>query len=219
MLSLDFDPDELLGITQAYAGQVSMLDTCVGALLDFFYGLPISSETLLSLTSARGFPLGEHLRVGPCDGALFGEALHVPWMVQLPDGAGAAMRSPALLEPSDLWATLLDWWAVARPQSPTADSVLPLIRQEAFSLRDRLCMAGRNGQRAIRTPAWHLRANLDPELFAKPDDRWEINNVASRCQDVVENLFDALTEYELALPAGRIAELPPLGDVLLKGLG
>jgi hypothetical protein len=36
---------------------------------------------------------------------------------------------------------------------------------------------------------------------------------------VVENLFDALTEYELALPAGRIAELPPLGDVLLKGLG
>ena len=79
-------------------------------------------------------------------------------------------------------------------------------------------MAGRNGQRAIRTPAWFLRANLDPELFAKPDDRWEINNVASRCQEVVECLQDALTEYELTLPAGRISDLPPLGDVLLNGL-
>ena len=79
-------------------------------------------------------------------------------------------------------------------------------------------MAGSHGQRAIRTPAWYLRAGLDPELFAKPDDRWEINNVASRCQEVVECLQDALTQYELALPAGRIADLPPLGDVLLHGL-
>lgn len=93
-----------------------------------------------------------------------------------------------------------------------------LIRQEAVSLRDRLCLTGRNGQRAIRTPAWYLRANLDPELFVKPDDRWEVNNVAVRCLDVVENLQDTLTEYELALPERRISELPPLTDVLLNGV-
>jgi arylsulfatase A-like enzyme len=219
MLPADYDPDELLGITQAYCGQVTLLDTCLGAFLDFFYGLPISSETLLTLTSARGFPLGEHARVGPCDGALFAETLHVPWLMQFPDAIGAAVRSQALIEPSDLWASLLDWWGiVAPPHSPTAASVLRLVRQEVGALRDHLCMAGRNGQRAIRTPAWFLRANLDPELFAKPDDRWEINNVASRCQDVVECLLDALTAYELTLPAGRVCDLPPLSDVLLNGL-
>ncbi len=58
----------------------------------------------------------------------------------------------------------------------------------------------------------------EPELFAKPDDRWEVNNVASRCQDVVECLQDAMMQYELTLPAGRSADLPPLGDVLLHGL-
>ena len=128
MLPADYDPDELLGITQAYCGQVTLLDTCLGAFLDYFYGLPISSETLLTLTSARGFPLGEHGRVGPCDGALFGETVHVPWMMQLPDAAGAAVRSQALVEPSDLWASLLDWWGIAaapfadRRQRPAAGS-------------------------------------------------------------------------------------------------
>jgi hypothetical protein len=221
ILPTDYDPDELLGITQAYSGQVTLLDTCLGAFLDYFYGLPINSETLLALCSARGFPLGEHHRVGPCDGALFGESVHVPWMVQLPNGVGAGMRSQALIEPSDLWASLLDLWGIDAPHSPTAGSVLPLVREEiGISVaRNRLCMAGRNGHRAIRTPAWFLRANLDPELYAKPDDRWEINNVASRCQEVVESLQDALTEYELALPAGRISDLPPLDEVLLNGLG
>ena len=255
----DYDPDELLGISQSYSGQVTLLDTCLGAFLDFFYGLPISSETLLTLTSSRGYPLGEHGRVGPCDGALFGETVHVPWMMQLPDAAGAAMRSRALVEPSDLWATLLDWWSVGdAPFSPTAKSLLRLVRQDAGLLRagdlsrkttvggdssrrlfgnsieprrresplteesqhprDRLCVVGGKGQRAIRTPAWYLRAGLEPELFAKPDDRWEVNNVASLCQEVVEGLQEALTQYELTLPDGRISDLPPLDDVLLNGL-
>jgi arylsulfatase A-like enzyme len=237
-LPADFDPDELLGITQAYCGQVTLLDTCLGAFLDFFDSLSIRPETLLTLTSARGFPLGEHRRVGECDGALFGETLHVPWMMQLPDGVGAAVRSQALVEPSDLWATLLDWWDIAgAADSPTAASVMPLVRepsetspfppgQEAGQSpaklagwrRDRLCAVGREGQRAIRTPAWYLRADLAPELFAKPDDRCEVNNVASRCAEVVERLQAALIEYELTLLSGRVSDLPPLADVLLHGL-
>ena len=243
MLPTDYDPDELLGITQAYSGQVTMLDTCLGAFLEFLDGLPGRDETLLTVTSSRGFPLGEHGRVGPCDEALFSELVHVPWMMRFPDAAHAAMRSQAPVEPSDLWATLLDWWNIGAslkgdsphfadtkngtvpntkngtvPISPTGGSVLPLIRQEAVALRDRLCIGGNNAQRAIRSPAWYLRAGSDPELFAKPDDRWEINNVASRCQEVVEDLQDVLTQYELALPDGRISDLPLLSDMLLKGL-
>ena len=85
ILPANYDPDELLGYTQSYAGQVTMLDTCLGAMFEFLDGLPTGEETLLTLISARGFPLGEHRRVGPCDDALFGELVHVPWMVRLPD--------------------------------------------------------------------------------------------------------------------------------------
>ena len=31
-----------------------------------------------AVTSPRGFPLGEHRRIGECDQALYGELLHVP---------------------------------------------------------------------------------------------------------------------------------------------
>jgi hypothetical protein len=219
MLAADYDPDELLGIRQSYAGQVTMLDTCLGAMLEFLDGLPIGRETLLTLTSARGFPLGEHRRVGPCDDALFGELVHVPWMMRLPNADDAAMRCQALAEPADLWATLLECWSVnGAPHSPTASSVLPLVRGQSSVPHDRLCIAGSHGQRAIRTPAWYLRAGLEPELFAKPDDRWEVNDVASRCGEVVECLQDTRVQYELTLPAGRVFDLPPLSDVLIHGL-
>ena len=105
-----------------------------------------------------------------------------------------------------------------RAVSPTAASLLPLWRRcNSAMFRDRLCMAG-DGGRAIRTPAWFLRTGEQPELFAKPDDRWEVNDVASLCPEVVECLQDALAQFEAALPAGRTADLPPLADVLIHGL-
>jgi len=219
MLPEDHDPDQLLGISQAYAGQVSALDTCLGALLEFFEGHPAARETLLTLTSPRGFPLGEHRRVGSCDDALYAELVRVPWMMRFPDATGAAARSAALVEPGDLWATLLDWWKISgRPPAPSAASLMPIVRQEAATLRDRLCLRGHGTQRAIRTPAWYLRSADQAELFAKPDDFWEVNDVTSRCHDVVDCLLDVLDQYEQTLYSGPVSELPPLSEVLLSGL-
>jgi len=214
----DHDPDQVLGFAQSYAGQVSLLDACLGALLEFLKGSPAGNETLLVLVSARGFPLGEHLRVGKCDDALYGELVHVPWMLRLPDEFGATLRTQTLVQPSDLWATLLDWWGIdEKPPSPSGESLMPIIRGDAVDSVDRLCITAAQG-RAIRTPAWYLRTGGETELFAKPDDRWEVNNVADRCQEVVECLEDALLQYEQTVRAGRIRDLPPLSEVLLSGL-
>jgi hypothetical protein len=219
-LGPDPDPDEILGITQSYAGQVSLLDTCLGGLGEFLRDGPLTGQTLLGLCSARGFPLGEHGRIGPCDDALYGELLHAPLLLQFPDNRGAAVRSQALVEPADVWATLLDYWGLGDAlRSPSAASLLPSPGGDAQSHRDRLCAGGHPGERAIRTPAWHLRRAGGAELFAKPDDYWEANNVAGRCQEVVECLEDALAEFEQTLQAGQTADLPPLGDILLNGLG
>ncbi len=220
MLPPDFDPDDLLGITQSYAGQIALLDQCLGATLEYLDGLPIARDSLLTLHGARGFPLGEHRRVGVCDHALFGELVHVPWMMRFPQAVGAMVRSHALIEPADLWATLLDWWGAAEPpDASTARSLLPIARAQTAELRDRLCVSGLGLQRAIRTPAWYLRVDDgEPELYAKPDDRWEVNNVASRCHDVVGGLQDALRQYERILVDGRVSDLSPLDDVLRNGL-
>jgi arylsulfatase A-like enzyme len=218
MLKAGFDPDELLVYTQAYAGQVALLDTCLGGFLEVLDERPAAHKTVLALTAARGFPMGEHLRLGPCDEALHGELAHVPLLLRFPDRLGAMARSQALVEPADLWATMLDYWRVAGPPpSPTGISLMPLVREETIATRQRLVLAGPGQQRAIRTPAWYLRKTESPELYAKPDDLWEVNNVAVRCQEVVDCLLDAADQFEQAIYGGNVADLAPLSEVLVKG--
>jgi arylsulfatase A-like enzyme len=221
----DYDPDELLGYCQSYAGQVTALDACLAALMAQLDQTPGHERTLLVLISPRGFPLGEHRYVGDVEMPPHAELAHIPWIVRFPDGSGASDRSSALVQPCDLGPTLLDW--LAQPAAPSTSmpgqSVLPIARGEAGAIRDRaLVAAGR--WRAIRTPAWFLceerpaesdaSNGLQPkiQLFAKPDDRWELNDVADRCQTVIELLAPLLDE-----PAqSQTAE--PLAEVLISGL-
>jgi arylsulfatase A-like enzyme len=218
MLEEDYDPDEILGACQAYAGQVTLWDTCLGALLEMLESHPLGQTTLLVVTSARGFPLGEHRRLGPADEALYGELVHVPLVMRFPDRQCAAVRTQALVQPADLWATILDWWQMTDlPPAPAAKSLLPLAREEVRSVRDRLLVVDGH-ERAIRTPAWYLRDSDRPELYAKPDDRWEANDVADRCADVVERLREAMRRYEAGLQAGELSDLPPLEEILLTGI-
>jgi arylsulfatase A-like enzyme len=214
----DYDPDELLGISHAYAGQVSLLDACVGALLEVLGGSPAGDDTLLALLSPRGFPLGEHRRVGACGGSLYAELVHVPLLVRFPDLLGQAVRTQALVQPADLYPTLVDWWGIGDPaMAPAAATLMPLVREEVDSIRDRLCIAGPDAQRAVRTPAWYLRDAAGAELFLKPDDRWEVNDVSDRCWQVVDLLRRALLKYEASLRRGRLRNLEPLEEILLTG--
>jgi len=222
----DFDPDQRTAISQAYAGQISLLDICLGALSMDIEQLSLKDNTLLSVMSTRGFPLGEHRRVGDVDDALYSELVHVPWLLRLPDGRGAADRSQELAQPMDFSPTVLDALGMATSLDGVGNSLLPIVHGETELLRDRAVISGTRGQRGVRTRAWYLRmpptdqASVDPaqgantELFAKPDDRWEINNVADRCPQVVE-----LLEQVLAAAVTEPAATPaPLAEVLVEGL-
>lgn len=222
----DYDPDELLGYCQAYAGQVTALDACLAALVAQLEQTPGSERTLLSLISPRGFPLGEHRHVGAVDTPPHAELTHIPWIVRFPDGAGASDRSSALVQPCDLALTFLEWFGVPFAQPPAAmgQSLLPIVRGEVDSIRDRaLVVAGH--WRAIRTPAWYFLMERSPDgnadagaapstlLYAKPDDRWELNDVADRCQPVIELLAPLLDR-----PAGPTQTSETLAEVLINGL-
>jgi hypothetical protein len=214
----DFDPDVLLGIVQSYAGQVSLLDVCVGALLESLADGPLAEQTLLAVFSARGFPLGEHGRVGACDEALHGELVHVPMMIRFPDKLGAAGRSQALATPADLRPTLLEWWS--HPDAADASigkSLVPIVRGEVETVRDRLVLGTPLAETAIRTPAWYMRLLDAPQLYVKPDDRWEVNDVADRCAPVVEELQAAADDFRQCLRAGN-SDAAPISEILRTGI-
>ena len=217
VLAEDYDPDDLLGLTHAYAGQLAVLDRCIGALVDAIDSRFPDQQTLLILTSPRGFPLGEHGRVGACGDQLHSEVLQVPGIVRHPDPATRVHRCHTLIQPPDLYATLLDWFG-RPPQDlqPCRRSVLPLLAGENAWERQIACARG-SGQLAIRTPAWFLVADeiQPPALYVKPDDRWEVNEVSDRCVPITEQLHEALQRIA---GSDALADLPELPDELVESI-
>jgi hypothetical protein len=52
------------------------------------------------------------------------------------------------------------------------------------------------------------------ELYAKPDDRYEVNDVAGRCREMAEQLMAVLDETARFLASDSNGELAPLAAEL-----
>lgn len=174
------DPDELLGLHQAYAGQVMLLDQLLDAWLDEVAAQP---STGLVVLAPRGYPLGEHGIVGGSQ-CLHEELLHVPCLIRLPEGRGGMSRVQSLLQLSDLGGLLNTQF------SDDAAERLP-VDWDLCDPRAQVLIQGADGAQAIRTPKWFLNRSGDGQvqLYAKPDDRCEWNEVSRLCPEVVESLL------------------------------
>ena len=220
------DPDELWGMAQAYAGQITLVDECLGGFLELLEAEQLAGDTVLVVVGARGFPLGRNRRLGDIDQALFSELVQTPLLIRLPDGPGAPGRSQSLVQPGDLAATLLDVAALPGEDVGYSRSMLPVIRGDLPSLREFICLAGEGGERAFRTPAWYLRlpqpqtagVEAAPELYAKPDDRWDVNDVAARCPEIVAAMHTAHDAAAKAFTAEPPLEVPILDESLVSDL-
>jgi arylsulfatase A-like enzyme len=196
------DPDLAFRYACAYAAQVMLLDECVGNVLETLASA--EGAWIVSLVGIRGFPLGEHGRIGGTDARMYGEQLHVPWSVRLPDQRGRLARVGALASHGDLLPTLAETTGSAGgidPRSIGGHSVARFATSGRASLRHNIISASASA-RSIRTASWCLREDVAgggrdhasngvatvSELFVRPDDRWEANDVAKLCPDVVEEL-------------------------------
>ena len=240
VLPPNYDPDDLLSIAQAYAGQVSVLDEHLGHFLNCLRDSSLAANTLVVVVGARGLALGEHRRVGAWDEALQSETIHVPWLLRNPDGVGALNRSSALVQPSDLGPTLLEWFGIlGQGDFPNSRSLGCLVRDELSSAgaarwRDRACTLNTAGERGIRSKRWYLRqavtrlpgdestGSMGEEtqerpyhwLYAKPDDRFEVNEVSNRAPETTALLAEAEASFARLAAANDLAALAPLDESL-----
>lgn len=226
-LSPNFDPDELLSITQAYVAQAAVWDACLGTLVDALDDSRVKDRTLLNVLGARGFPLGEHLAVGAASAALYGELLQVPWVVRFPEQRAVSIRTSQLVQPPDLFATLGDWWQLGTcSKPPFCESLFQLADAEGDWTRERACSVGEEQAWAIRTRAWFARGeegNDDgsSELFTKPDDRFEVNEISARCGEIRELMREAFQEARLLAESEgepSAGALSPLDRRLIEGM-
>lgn len=208
---IDREDDHLyLSLQTSYAAVVSYLDRGIGQLLQALDGLEDGGSILLTVTTDAGQNLGEHGIVGACRPWLHDEWIHLPLLMRLPIAAETGRRISALTQAVDLAPTLAEWF-----QAPLAvchgRSLLPLVRGEVESIRSFACAGLQVGEAieyALRTPEWALLlpikpsaddAERAPQLYVKPDDRWEVNNVLQHHLELAEQLERTLRDFMTAV--------------------
>ncbi len=199
----DLSNDECRRLAQlAHAGYVTLLDRSLGRLLDELDDVWGSQEIVLIVTAAEGEPLAapasEHGLAGHCE-----QQTHTPMLVRLPSPEHVG-RYNDLTQSVDLAPTLYELFGLA-PETTDCDgrSLIASIRSSPDAKRDHVCVVDSEARRMIRTDEYLLveepsssegDAPQEPQhwLFAKPEDVWNLNNLAPQLPEIVGNLAATL---------------------------
>jgi arylsulfatase A-like enzyme len=220
---------ELFRLRRTYAGSVTLVDRWLGVLFDALRRMGRMDDTLLIFTSDQGEPLGEHGYVRRFRPWLYEELIHTPLIVRMPRGAHGGVRHQAIVQTVDLLPTIaaaLGLPPLGNEHAPIhGHDLLPLIRGEQTKLRDYACLGMDVAELAIRTHLWHLVVPVEsdpeeprsPELYRKPEDRWDQNNVVDQHPEVAEHLELTLRRFVETLGRQDVLDLPSLRDVARFG--
>jgi arylsulfatase A-like enzyme len=208
----------------AYSGVMMYVDDLMGQFLNLLSELKLLDDTHILVTSDGGLAMGEHLQVGEVFPWLHEEVVHIPLLWRMPGADQRGRRVQQLTQPADLPVTIADLFGVPFREPTHGRSLLPVARGQSLR-RDYLCSLGRKGdieEWSIRTHQWHYLLPLPgsrergPQLYVKPDDRWELNNVAEQHPDVAEHLELTLRRYMDRCWYHPAAEPPALRKEVLQ---
>ena len=221
------DDIDFLRLQSSYAAAVSFADAGVDTLLGELERLGLGESCLVVLTGDRGQALGEHAVLGPHRPWLHDELVHLPLLLRLPAALAAGRevgggRVAALTQSVDLMPTLLEAFGLTVPEGVQGHSLLPLARTEVARVREYACCGlrlGAAGEWCLRTPEWAFLLPETPEageplrgpqLYVKPDDRWEVNNVLQHHLELTERFEQTLKAFVTAARhSGAFAPPPP----------
>jgi arylsulfatase A-like enzyme len=197
-------------LRRTYGGAVTFLDDSIAKLLSLLETKGLLDDLLLIVTSDRGLPLGEHGGVGERIQGPYEELIHLPLIVRLPAGAEAGRRVAALTQPVDLMPTLAAALGLPHPDVH-GHTLLPLCRGENAIVRpyaaSGMVLHGATGW-ALRTPDWGLIVSDTGDaresacvrhLYAKPADRWEVNDLAQHHPELAPKLEETLRAFAAAI--------------------
>jgi arylsulfatase A-like enzyme len=218
-ITTDYDPDWLHGVRAAAGAQVMLADQCLDALLDQL-AESNAQRVRVAVTASRGFGLGEHRSIGDAGANLHEEMVHVPLVLYDPALRSLSYRRGPLVQMADVAVSLQGALGLS-PQ----DCCGAFCAAQAEPLEDgdrsgqqALAMTLADGRIRLQTPFWCCLADwsrhpADPaQLFVKPDDRWELNDVSDRCPLVIDG-FRTLWQTLHELPGGcyhhRSFQIPP----------
>jgi arylsulfatase A-like enzyme len=214
------EEEAVLAVQEAFGAAVVYLDSWMSTLYDRLSSRDLLDQIVILLTSDSGQRIGPPGDADVSD-LLHEERLHLPLLLRLPGRAEAGRRITALTQSIDLLPTLFE--ALGHPAPAVHGySLWPLVHGKSQRVRPYAC-AGVCAERSVawwlRTPEWSfhhalqvgaasgaapvrvgspdLRAGGQPtlQLYVRPDDRWEVNDIRQHYLEWAENLEKVLTQF------------------------
>jgi arylsulfatase A-like enzyme len=200
----DFQDAEEAGAARAeFAGEVGELDANFGRWLDERQDV-LGDDTLLVVTARSGAALFPHPSVARGCPAIVDPIVRVPLIVHAGRNEQCGTRRRGLVSAVDLEATLEEWFGIDGGREE-GRSLLPVLRGEVEQVRDAVQFSCEGAGRGVRTerfsclcPAgmelpvagagWDFSGPNRPWLFTKPEDVWDMLDVAAQYPDEVDRL-------------------------------
>lgn len=191
------DPDARDWLYFSFAAVVSRLDAELGYLFDRLREHRLDQTATWIVTSDFGLPLGEHGQIGLHRPWLYEELVHLPLILRLPGAVESCRRIGSFTQPPDVATTLFDLFGLqpvvqghslllqARGVGGAARSVAISSLELGPAAELAVRTAGWTYIKPVRVPDGEVRP---PQLFVRPDDRWEMNNVYGHNADRAEEL-------------------------------
>lgn len=199
-----------------YAGSVSLLDHWLGELLGAVESQFVDQPTLVIVTAAQGdlwqIPAIPSTAESQRYASIIGDQLaRTPLLLKICDPSRfkdvTCVRSHRLVQACDLVPTLCDWFEAAETGSAVVGRSWLRELAEVVEPRSSLFFSHGDEHVAVRTPEWLCIAEKTQTegdamsavarnrvaLFVKPDDIWEINDVASQHPEIAEELIKSVT--------------------------
>jgi arylsulfatase A-like enzyme len=214
-------PAELNDIRALYAGEVRMVDRCVGFLLDKVHALGLDDNTLIIHTTDHGYMMGDHALLGKSGdllGNLYEPTCRVGMFIRHPAGLASGKRIAAIVQPPDVMPTILDFFGLQIPASVQGQSLLPLMRGELDRIRDYAVsgrfiyepqegvadtsfefdgMAGAQGEvcaRTVSTERWSYICSP----YDMPSELYDLSADPKQLQDLIDDRPDVAAKMHAA---------------------
>ena len=129
-----------------YAGEVSLMDTWVGLVLDKVENLGLWEDTAVIFMSDHGHYIGDHGRIGKSgkgpdgDWPYYEEVSHTAFMGYVPGSKAAGKRTKFLTQPLDFMPTILDLAGVKKPKGLHGLSVAPILKGQSPKVRHKVAV-------------------------------------------------------------------------------
>lgn len=216
-------PDELKAIHPAiYAGSVSLIDHWLGVLLAALEESSRTEPTLVIVTASQGHLWHQHRSFDSdqplvSTSALCDQKTRVPLVIRVSGdprfGEYCGVRSTRLVQSLDLVPTLVHWFGMTLQEKAKSYAGQSWLHEATETVPARLSLWIADGvSDALRTDDWlcirqaplaGTQESSSAEksqfmLFCKPEDIWDVNDVAGQQADLLGDFSKQLNDKKFA---------------------